>query len=85
MTQNKIQVEICIGTPCFLMGGQNLIEELEWLPFKYKSNFTFKASQCIDQHCKNAPIIRVNNKIFENVSLEKFKDILEQHLVQEEI
>lgn len=85
MTQNRIQVEICIGTPCFLMGGQNLIEELEWLPYKYKSKFSFQASHCIDDNCENAPVIKVNDQVYENVTPEKLKSILDKYLIREGI
>ncbi|MFW5790333.1 MAG: NAD(P)H-dependent oxidoreductase subunit E [Bacillota bacterium] len=84
MIDNRIQVEICIGTPCFLMGGQSLIEELEWLPFKYRSKFIFKASHCIDNHCSQAPVIKVKDKVFENVTPDRLKNILDQFLDREE-
>ena len=83
MIEDRIQVEICIGTPCFLMGGQSLIEELEWLPFKYKGYFSFKASQCIDDNCENAPVIKVKNKIHENVTPDRLKTILDQFMAEE--
>lgn len=83
MRDNRVQVEICIGTPCFLMGGQSLIEELEWLPYKYRSKFNFQASHCIDDHCENAPVIKVKDRVFENVTPEKLKNILDQYLTRE--
>ena len=80
MDNKRIKVEICIGTPCYLMGSQDLLTEMEHLPVEYHRNFTFKAKSCIDNNCDKAPVIRIGGTIYDNVNPEKMKDLLKQYL-----
>lgn len=59
----KFIVEICIGTPCHLMGAQDLFNAVQSLPPEIFEQIQLRASTCL-QVCDKAPAVRINGEIF---------------------
>ena len=74
----KIRVEICTGTTCFVMGGAELLMLEENLPDNLKDMIEIKGTSCMD-HCKSnpasqAPYARVNDKLIKQATIFKVLD-----------
>ena len=70
----KIKVDVCLGTTCFVMGGSHLQELTEILPRKYGDKVEVNGSTCLEMCSNNteyskAPYVRVND-------VEKINEIL---------
>ena len=63
-------VEICIGTPCHLMGAQDLIDAVRSLPEDRLDKIRLRTVPCLKQ-CDNAPAVRINGEIFSGMTPEK--------------
>ena len=75
-----LDVEICVGTPCHLMGAEDLIELTRELPERYQKNFNFKSSHCIENECQKAPVVRIDGKVYAKMTPEKLKATLKKYL-----
>ena len=77
---NKVKVEICIGTPCYLMGARELIDEMQKLKSIYEDKIELKSLHCIEERCEKAPIVKVNGQIYEEVTYDKLQKIVKDKL-----
>jgi NADH:ubiquinone oxidoreductase subunit E len=83
MENEKILVEVCVGTACFVMGSSNLLEDLkEELPEHLKGKVELVAKRCLDL-CKtksgsNSPFVKINGEPMEKASLHKVIEKLEE-------
>lgn len=71
----KIRVDICLGTTCFVMGAAKLQELENLLPKELKENVDIYAHTCLGL-CQNtefmqAPFVKVNGKILDKATVEK--------------
>ena len=61
---DKVTVEICCGTACYLLGAARLMELEANLPEELKGKFGFEARACLgmcnDDRLGGAPYVRVN-------------------------
>jgi NADH-quinone oxidoreductase subunit E len=75
------RISVCMGTACYLKGGQDLIAEIENLlgiglnSVTADGEFSMEAVRCVGC-CGLAPVIVVNGKIYGNVTTEKLPEIL---------
>lgn len=72
----KIKVDVCLGTTCFVMGGSHLQELTEILPKKYGDKVEVNGSTCLEMCSNNteyskAPYVRVNDEIISEATTEK--------------
>ncbi len=72
----KIKVDVCLGTTCFVMGGSHLQELTEILPRKYGDKVEVNGSTCLEMCSNNteyskAPYVRVNDEIISEATTEK--------------
>lgn len=80
--KNKIQV--CMGTACYLKGGQDLIQELENLlgigvnQTTADQEFTMEAVRCVGC-CGLAPVVVVNEEVYGKVGKDRLPEILAEH------
>lgn len=77
----KISIEICLGTTCFVMGASKLQDLESLIPPKYKCLVDVKAATCLDL-CKNstymkAPFVKVDGEIVSEANVEKILKIIE--------
>ena len=63
---NKVNVEICCGTACYLLGAMALMELEGNLPDDLAGKVTFEAKtclgQCEDDRLGGAPFVRFNGQ-----------------------
>ena len=78
---NKIKVEICLGTTCYVLGSFRLSALEEQLPPELKARVEVVGCACLDvchdRNYGNAPFVRINDdRIVDNATIEKVIDIL---------
>ena len=79
----KNQIAVCMGTACYLKGGQNLIDECERIlgvglnTVTEDGEFSVEAVRCIGC-CGLAPVLTVNGEVFGAVTTKQIKKIIDQ-------
>ncbi len=77
------QIAVCMGTACYLKGGQDLIDECERKlgvglnTVTEDGEFSIEAVRCIGC-CGLAPILTVNGEVFGNVEMKQMGKIIDQ-------
>lgn len=77
------QIQVCMGTACYLKGGEDLIEELEGIlgvglnTITPDGEFSVEAVRCIGC-CGLAPAMVINGEVFGKVKTESLQGILMQ-------
>ena len=64
---NKVNVTICMGTTCYVMGASALVGLADQLPADLKDRVAIEGAPCLDA-CKDdkfgqAPFVKVNDEI----------------------
>ena len=81
METKKIQIVICTGTLCHVLGGAELPSLGQHLPDHLKNQVEIKGSPCI-KHCKNTdmrpPFVEINGEVIEQASITKILEHLEK-------
>jgi len=71
----KIDVEICFGTTCFVLGGSHLQELESSLENELKEKVNIIPKNCMglctDEKYNKAPFVKVNSHIIGNATVEK--------------
>jgi NADH-quinone oxidoreductase subunit E len=86
----KFLLQFCKTTPCMLRGIDQIIKDCEKkLGIKIDqttadSLFTIKEVECLGA-CVNAPVVQINDDYFEDLTSEKFQQILDDLKNGEEI
>jgi len=79
----RTQIAVCMGTACYLKGGQDLIDECERIlgvglnTVTEDGEFSVEAVRCIGC-CGLAPILTVNGEVFGDVNTKQMRKIIEQ-------
>ncbi len=79
----KNQIAVCMGTACYLKGGQDLIDECERIlgvglnTVTEDGEFSVEAVRCIGC-CGLAPVLTVNGEVFGAVATKQIKKIIDQ-------
>lgn len=68
-------IEICVGSACYLLGAQDLLEMIEGLPPAVRSKIDLRGASCL-KACGKGPNIRVNGELISNVTPEKLMGII---------
>ena len=77
------QIAVCMGTACYLKGGQDLIDECERIlgvglnTVTEDGEFSVEAVRCIGC-CGLAPVLTVNGEVFGDVDTKGMKKIIDQ-------
>ena len=82
---SDIEVKICTGTTCFVMGSSFLSELYDIIPQKYGDRVEVKQSLCLGQCSKNdmhskAPYVKVNSDIISEATVEKVLSAIEKRI-----
>lgn len=77
----KICIEICLGTTCFVMGASKLQDLEALIPAQYRNLVDIKAATCLDL-CKNtaymkAPFVKIDGEVVAEANVEKILKIIE--------
>ena len=71
----KIKIEICCGTTCFMLGSNNLLSIEEEMPAELSGKAEIVAVPCLelcnDSNLAGAPYVRINGDILEQATQEK--------------
>ena len=79
----RTQIAVCMGTACYLKGGQDLIDECERKlgvglnTVTEDGEFSIEAVRCIGC-CGLAPVVTVNGEVFGGVKNKQMVQIIEQ-------
>ena len=82
----KIEVKVCLGTICFVMGSSHLLQDLKVLvPNNFGDSATVTESTCLGICAKNwdyskAPYVKVNDVIVQRATAEKVLAEIERQL-----
>jgi len=81
----KVNVKVCLGTTCFVMGSSNLQELIELVPKKYGDDVDVSGSPClglcsIDWEFSKAPYVKVNDEIIKEATVEKVLATIDKEL-----
>ncbi len=77
-------IRVCLGTACYVRGGQKIIEKLrEILGVEIggttkDGKFTLEVMRCIGA-CGLAPAMTINDKVYKQVNPDKLRNIIEQY------
>ena len=82
----KNQISVCLGTACYLNGGQDLFDKLQELlnlkPGQSTTDdgeFSLEGVRCIGC-CGLAPVISINGEVYGNLTKAELPHILEKYL-----
>ncbi len=81
----KVEVKVCLGTTCFVMGGSNLQELNDIIPKKYGDKVEIKGVNClglcsINWEYSKAPYVKVNEEIVSDATVEKVLEEVNRQL-----
>ncbi|MEI7942033.1 MAG: NAD(P)H-dependent oxidoreductase subunit E [Candidatus Riflemargulisbacteria bacterium] len=80
----KHQIQVCLGTACYLKGGQDIIDELETnfgIPVNCTSedgNFSLEALRCVGC-CGLAPVMIIDKDVYGKLNKEDIPGILKKY------
>ena len=78
----KIQVEICLGTTCFVMGSSHLQDLIEIIPRRYNDKVEVLGKPFLglcSQDCEysQAPYVKVDEEVVSQATVEKVLKVIE--------
>jgi len=90
LSQNKIEVCVCVGTNCFIKGSQELLKQLmdyvtenrleDVVGFEGQEEVVdVKATFCFEK-CEKGPVVRINSKVIEHATFEIAKKALNEEI-----
>jgi NADH-quinone oxidoreductase subunit E len=86
--KGKIQVNVCLGTACYVNGADKILQEFERI-LEIKSGevskdgkFSIESLRCVGA-CGLAPVVTINQKVFGKVKVGDVRDIIERFLIEE--
>ena len=79
---NKIELKICVGTMCYVMGGAELRDVLESLPENLKGLVDISFSPCLGYCDKrnDPPYVELNGRMVAGVSKLSLIQILKEEI-----
>ncbi|MCK9222515.1 MAG: [FeFe] hydrogenase, group A [Limnochordia bacterium] len=81
----QIDVEVCIGTCCYLRGSYDILQELSKQLRKAdcEDRVNLKGTFCFEQ-CSGGPMVRIGDTLIGNVTLEKVPELVQRIIDQTE-
>jgi len=87
--KGKYQISVCLGTACYVRGGELVLEE-----FKRRLNiktgettrdgvFSLSCIRCVGA-CGLAPVVTIGEKVYGRVSPQQVRRIIDEYLLLEE-
>lgn len=85
----KIEVKVCLGTTCFVMGSSNLQGLTDVIPNKYGDKVEVTGSPCLGVcstkwEFSKAPYVKVNEEVVQEATVEKVLAEIERQLAKNE-
>jgi NADH:ubiquinone oxidoreductase subunit E len=81
----KVEVKVCLGTACFVMGGSNLQELNDIIPQKYGDKVEITGANClglcsINWEYSKAPYVKVNEEVVADATVDKVLEEIDRQL-----
>ncbi len=78
----KVDLKICVGTMCYVMGGAELKDYVENLPEEALQHLNVSFSPCLGCYNKKEtpPYIEFNGQLISGVSKQSLKQILKEEI-----
>ena len=81
----KVNVKVCMGTTCFVMGSSNLQELIDIIPRRYGDKVEISSSPClglcsINWEFSKAPYVKVNDEVVKEATVEKVIEAIEKEI-----
>ena len=81
----KVEVKVCLGTTCFVMGRNNLQELNDIIPQKYGDKVEVMGSNClglcsINWEYSKAPYVKVDDEVVTEATVEKVLEVIDRKL-----
>ncbi len=81
----KIEVKVCLGTTCFVMGGSNLQELNDIIPQRYGDKVEVSGSNCLNLcsihwEYSKAPYVKVDEEVVTEATVEKVLEVIDRKL-----
>ena len=80
----KLQLEICCGTSCFMLGADKLLNIENDMPTELRGKVEIRALPCLelcnDSKLGGAPYVKLNSEIIEKATCEKIFDRMRELL-----
>ena len=77
--KNRINIRICTGTTCYVMGASDLIALADQLPEEVLSNLNITGAPCLGA-CKNGdlkpPFVEINGVLLSEATVESVMDAI---------
>ncbi|MBR5778898.1 MAG: hypothetical protein IKY22_10615 [Bacteroidales bacterium] len=82
----KIEVKICMGTACYVMGGSELATLSEYLTPEQLKYVDIKGEPCInacfDQKEQRPPFVHVGEVLISEANINKVKEEIERQITE---
>ena len=75
----SLNLEICVGTGCCLMGSQDLLDAVESLPAHKRRRIDLGEANCL-KSCRKGPSVRIDGDVFSGVTPKKLLELLDEKL-----
>lgn len=79
MELKKIELEICQGTSCHLLGSQELLEAVEALPEERRVAIELRRADCL-KSCRQGPNVRLDGVILSGLTADRLIGLLEEKI-----
>jgi len=81
----QIEVKVCLGTSCYVMGSSYLQELVDIVPSKFGDKVSVIGHNCLGQCTANwehseAPYVDIDGEIISNATIEKVLEHIERKL-----
>ena len=81
----NVEVKVCLGTTCFVMGGSNLQELNDIIPNKYGDKVAISGANClglcsINWEYSKAPYVKVDEEVVTEATVEKVLEVIDKKL-----
>ena len=81
----KIEVRVCLGTTCFVMGSSNLQNLTELIPQKFGDKVEVVGSPCLGVCSTNweyskAPYVKIDDEVVSEATVEKVLEVVDRKL-----
>lgn len=85
MQNDVINVKVCLGTTCFIMGSSNLQDLMEIIPTKYGNKVKINGSPClglcnVNSEYSKAPYVMVDDEVVTEATVNKVLSVIDAKL-----
>jgi NADH:ubiquinone oxidoreductase 24 kD subunit len=88
--KGKIQVNVCLGTACYVNGADKILQEFEQVlgikagEVTADGKFSIESLRCVGA-CGLAPVVTINHKVYGKVKAGDVREILEKYVTEEDL